>query len=83
MEFIISAEANEQYVIKRMMSEKRNGVVKQIAESKWKFSTYVYDPYEMVPWVRTFTGRILDITCDTFPLREKVFASWENMAMKE
>ena len=30
----------------------------------WCFETYVYDPVEMLPWIRTFTGRIIDLQCD-------------------
>ena len=52
---------DEYYVYKRLISEKRTGTVTQIDENLYRFSTDVYDVAEMIPWIRMFIGRIVNI----------------------
>ena len=60
----VHVAANEEYIVKRLEREKRNGNVRMVDSQTWCFETYVYDPIEMLPWIRTFTGRIIDLQCD-------------------
>jgi hypothetical protein len=59
----IHAGKDEQYIADRLCREKRNGTVTRIDENTWEFSALVYDAQEMLPWIRTFTGRIERLTC--------------------
>jgi hypothetical protein len=59
----IHAGKDEQYIADRLYREKRNGTVTRIDENTWEFSALVYDAQEMLPWIRTFTGRIERLTC--------------------
>ena len=55
---------NERYVIHRIMREGRNGTLTKVDETTYKYEISVYDTTEMIPWLRTFIGRILTLECD-------------------
>lgn len=63
IDFIID-EQKENYVIDRLKREKRNGVLEKIAENHFRLTIETLDANEMIPWIRTFTGRILSVKCD-------------------
>ena len=63
IEMVIQAGPDEEFVVQRLMREKRSGLVERIDECHWKFSAEVYDPMELLPWLRSFIGRITDISC--------------------
>lgn len=46
--------------------------MEQIGEEQYRFVIDVYDATEMIPWVRTFIGRIEELKCDN-PEVERVF----------
>ena len=50
-------------MLEGMEREKRHGTVEQVDECTWKFTADVYDASEMLPWIRTFTGRIDHLEC--------------------
>ena len=72
IEFLVKIEENEQYILDKLINEKRCGTVEKVenSENLWKFSTDVYDTLEIVVWIRTFIGRICSISCEN----EKVLA---------
>lgn len=51
------------HIIDRLKREKRGGSVTRLSENEWLFSADVYDPREMLTWIRTFTGRIMKLSC--------------------
>jgi hypothetical protein len=55
---------NERFIVSRILREGRNGTLTQINEITYKYEISVYDTAEMIPWIRTFTGRILSLECD-------------------
>ena len=59
----VSADPEEGHIVERLEREKRCGEVEQTDDTHWRFSADVYDALEMLPWIRTFTGRITDLTC--------------------
>ena len=58
--FTVSFGADEEHVYKRLEREKRCGTVRRLDEHTAEFSAEVYDAYEILPWIRTFIGRIVD-----------------------
>lgn len=54
----------EQYIINRIQREGRNGELTQIDENTYKYEIEVFDTMEMLPWIRTFIGRIINLECD-------------------
>ena len=68
----IHVENDEQFIVQRLQREKRHGTVEMIDEHTYRFVADVYDAAEMLPWLRTFIGRIIDLQC-TNPVVEKGF----------
>lgn len=60
----IHVEANERFILRRLEREKRCGTVTRIDENTWRFEADVMDSLEMVPWIRTFFGRITRLSAD-------------------
>ena len=63
LEMKIHAEDNEPFIPQRLQREKREGTVTRLDAHTWLFTADVYDAHEMVPWIRTFTGRIVSLSC--------------------
>ena len=68
----IRIRPGEGYVLERLLREKRNGTVTQADEEHWVYTAQVYDAGEMLPWIRTFTGRITELSCSREAV-EKLF----------
>lgn len=58
VEFVLSIPVSEGFVLSRLNREKRNCDVRKIEEEKYLVSVDVVDPRAMVPWIRTFYGRL-------------------------
>ena len=58
VEFEIYAAPWERHIVQRLEREKRCGRVEQIDEQHYRFVAEVFDSLEMLPWIRTFIGRI-------------------------
>ena len=70
LEMQIHVEPDEYFVVERMKREKRHGTVEQVDDCTWQFTADVYDAAEMIPWLRTFIGRIDRLECsNAFVLR--------------
>lgn len=63
MEMDIHVEAGEEYIIRRLYRERRCGKVTKVDDETYRFTADVFDAYEMVPWIRSFFGRIKRIEC--------------------
>ena len=63
IEITVFVGPDEGHIIDRLEREKRCGSVEQLDEVHWRFSADVYEAFEMLPWLRTFTGRVTDLQC--------------------
>lgn len=63
LEMVVTAGPDEDFIVKRLMREKRCGTVEKIDDTHWRFSADVYNPMEMMPWIRSYTGRITELKC--------------------
>lgn len=61
VEFTVKISDGEEHIIRRLEREKRIGTVDKLDEYTYRFSADVYDSSEMVPWIRTFICRIVDM----------------------
>ena len=61
IELVIHAEPEENYVVQRLHREKRCGTVTELGGGNWRFEADVFDAVELLPWIRTFTGRIVSL----------------------
>lgn len=61
VEFVLKYNENENYIHERLIRESRCGTVTRIDNNTSRFVADVYNVGEMVPWIRTFIGRISEI----------------------
>ncbi len=54
-------EYNEMYILTRLETEGKGGTITRIAPNTYTYETEIFDSHEMLPWLRTFIGRIIDI----------------------
>lgn len=54
----------EEYVFQRLQREGRFGRLSRLDKDTCLYEIQVYDAREMLPWLRTFIGRILSLECD-------------------
>lgn len=79
-------EKTENYILKRLKREGKDGEVKRIASDTFTYETDVFDANEMLPWIRTFTGRIIDIESDCQRLKsvfDRDFSAMYKMYFEE
>ncbi len=72
LEMTLRIEPQEEHILQRLAREGKQGHVEPAGENQYRFVINVYDALEMLPWLRTFTGRIEKLSC-TNPEVEKMF----------
>lgn len=78
--FTVEVASDEQFIVQRLEREKRSGIVEQLDEAHYRFSIAVYDARELLPWIRTFIGRITAFSCSNKAVQELFFDDLEQMA---
>ena len=61
VEFTVKVEDNEEFIVRRLYREKRVGTVERLDKNTYRFSADIYDSSEIIPWVRTFICRIVQM----------------------
>lgn len=82
IEMDIQVGPDEKHIVNRLEREKRCGMVSRIDETTYRFSADVQDTIEMVPWIRTFFGRIKAVRCDNVEVMNKLKYDIVKMAEK-
>lgn len=79
IEMTINVGDNEEFIINRLDREKRNGRIEVVDEHHYKFVADVHDAMEMMPWIRTFTGRIKKLECSNQAVVDTFYTDFEEM----
>lgn len=61
VEFLIHIGDKEEHIYRRLLREKRCGTVERIDKHTARFSAELVDSAEIRSWIRTFTGRIIQL----------------------
>lgn len=80
VEMVIHAEPTEEFVIQRLFREKRCGTVTQTEGGNWKFEADVFEALELMPWIRTFIGRIVSLKSSNPEIEKRFHADLAAMA---
>ena len=80
LEMTVYVNAKEGFIVERLKREKRCGTVEQLDKSHWMYQADVFDALELLPWIRTFTGRITDFSCSDSSVTERLFGDYVQMA---
>lgn len=73
-------EEREAHMISRLEREGRGGTITRMEPGVWRYTRECFDCNELMPWVKTFTGRILSFTCSNSMIEIKFFRDMERMA---
>lgn len=60
---LVIDEQREPHIINRLLREKRFGSVEKTGENLFTYTVDVFDPNEIMTWVKTFIGRIASFEC--------------------
>ncbi len=63
LEMMLHIDDEEQHILRRLEREKRNGSIEMVDENTCKYIVDTYDASELIPWIRTFIGRIERLEC--------------------
>ena len=80
IETMLKVEPKDIHIAHRLAREKRCGKVEQLDETTWRFYADVYDAWELMPWLRTFIGRIVSLTCSNKRVEEQFWADFSSLA---
>lgn len=72
-------EKNETHILNRLEREGHDGELLRIRENEYLYSGSFFDTNEMLSWVKTFTGRILDIQGSNQTAVHKIVRDWDVM----
>ena len=78
IEMTLRIGENEGYILQRLEREKRCGRIDRPSEHTARFTADVYDAMELMPWLRTFTGRIEKLECSNPAVVERYWSDLKN-----
>lgn len=79
IEMTVYAAQGEEYIVNRLEREKRCGHVEKAGNCMYKFTADVYDAMELMPWIRTFTGRIVKLECSNKSVEDTFYSDLDKM----
>lgn len=79
IEMTVRVSENEDFIINRLEREKRNGHVYKLNDHQYKYVVDTYDAMELMPWIRTFIGRIDNLESSNSYLKKKFDEDMEKM----
>ena len=57
-------EQTEDFIIKRLEREGRGGIVEKLGRNLYKYTNDVFDTNELTTWIKTFIGRVVELSGD-------------------
>lgn len=79
LEMVLHIEPWEGHILHRLEREGKQGTIELLEDGNYKYSIDVYDPTEMRPWIRTFIGRIVSLTCSHKETEEMFYRDLQQM----
>ena len=77
VELIVRAAEDEPYILQCLKREKRCGNVIELGAGRYKYTCDVRDSQEMLPWLRTFIGRIESFSSSNKKIEERFWRDME------
>ena len=72
-------EPEEHYIVDRLYHEGRGGTVTRLEKNIYQYEISVFDCNEMIPWIRTFIGRILSLDCTAKSVEQRFYQDLQTM----
>lgn len=77
VELVVRISKYEPYILQCLEREKRCGRVEKLDDIRYLFTADIHDAGEMLPWLRTFIGRIESFKCSNKSVEEKF---WQDLS---
>lgn len=72
-------EMSEHHILNRLKREGKGGVIQRTAPDTFTYEIDVFDANEMLPWIRTFIGRVISIESDCPQLAARFQRDFQTM----
>lgn len=72
-------EQREDYVIQRLEREKRGGKLQRVKKDIYSYEIELYNAHEMLPWIKTFIGRILKLESSNKAMEKRFYDDMEKI----
>lgn len=79
VEFDVRIGPEESYILRRLEREKRCGRIEKLDETHYRYTADVYDPKEMIPWLRSYLCRITRLECTSKQIETQFKKDLQNM----
>lgn len=79
IEMTIYVGEGEEYILRRLEREKRCGRIEEAGSCHYRFVADVCDATEMLPWIRTFIGRITELKSSNTAMAETFYEDLKAM----
>lgn len=79
LEMTLHFDDDEQHIPRRLEREKRNGRVEIVDQNTCKYIVDTYDASELMPWLRTFIGRIEKLECSDQKVVDRFYEDLDQM----
>lgn len=76
---IVLDEDSELHILGRLEREGRNGKITRLEPGIYEYTTTCWDSAELLPWVKTFTGRIRSFTCTNQAVEQRFWSDMRTM----
>ena len=73
IKMILHVGKDEQFILRRLFREGHGGDVEQIGNESYLYQISIYDPSEMIPWVKSFIGRIENFQCENKQVENRFY----------
>ena len=73
-------EHTEKFILDRLRREGQEGTITHVGENRFTYEKEVFDGNEMIPWIRTFTGRIISFESNNNFLVNKFYGDMRRIA---
>ena len=80
IEMTVHFGPGEDYIVQRLEREKRHGTVEVLDGHTCRFAADVYDASELLPWLRTFIGRIVELKCSNQTVTDTFYEDLRRMS---
>lgn len=72
-------EELESYIINRLKLEGMNGTIERLESNLYTYTKEVFDGNEVLPWIKSFIGRIVSFECSNKTIEQKLYRDINRM----
>ena len=79
VEIVFRVEKYEPFIVERLEREKRHGKIEKLSDTEYRFTADICNSVELLPWARSFTGRIVSFKSSSDFVTERFYSDLDTM----